>query len=189
MQDKEESVTLRAYLVEFIRKVIVFFGYELTATDDEQVVSIVNSIIKTYYYFRLADLKVCFDRAKTRSSYGKFYGRFDGSVILGWFSQYDKERDEAIQMMQDAQIQSVSSAPIGEAMSRREYEEVRLAKAAGGDMDAYAACIAQEKNKSTFWENRFQSGNYRYNQLHKYDKRDDMLAQSRKKKGYTRIYP
>lgn len=181
---------LRAVLVKHIHGMLLYFGYDVDAMSGYQVAEIVDDILEKYWYFRLADVSLCFKKARMESGYGNFYGRVSGKVIMGWFARYDRERDEVLAMMPMAPMESTLTGDVAnEVMSREEYEEIRLAKAAGGDMDAYGACIAAERNRKMFWNMRYEVGNYKYNTKHRYDKRDDMLAQGRKKKGSQGGYP
>lgn len=45
--------------------------------------------------FTLADIRIVFDRAD-RGYYGKMYGGYNASDVLGWFQQYDREKCQAI---------------------------------------------------------------------------------------------
>lgn len=135
--------------------------------NDYQVASVVNSILEKYYYFRIEDVCLCFKRARENSAYGKFYGRIDGSVIMNWFATYDRERDEIIHSFNDVKIEHNTS----ENISREEYKEILFAKMAGGDLYANADYMKMCEINNLFFDKRIEIGNYKYNRLHKFDKK------------------
>lgn len=145
----------------------MFYGRTREDMNYYQVASVVNSILEKYYYFRIEDVCLCFKRARENSAYGKFYGRIDGSVIMNWFATYDKERDEIIHSFNDVSTEHDTS----ENISREEYKEILLARIAGGDLYANADYMKMCEINNIFFENRFEIGNYKYNRLHKFDKK------------------
>lgn len=60
----------------------------MTAT---QVAITVNLIIEEYPYMKTDDFKLCFKNAM-KMKYGENYNRIDGSIIMGWLCEYNKER-------------------------------------------------------------------------------------------------
>ena len=58
---------------------------------DTQVLMTVAGITRNYYFFNLADIKHCFDRA-IMGEYGPLYDRLDTNTILEWLRQYREER-------------------------------------------------------------------------------------------------
>lgn len=135
--------------------------------NDYQVSSLVNAILDKYYYFRIEDVCLCFKRARENSSYGGFYGRIDGSVIMAWFATYDRERDEVIHSLDNVKTEYNTE----DSISRDEYKELLLARIAGGDLYANADYMKMCEINNIFFENRFEIGNYKYNRLHKFDKK------------------
>lgn len=133
--------------------------------NDYQVASIVNSILDKYYYFRIEDVCLCFKRARENSSYGGFYGKIDGSVIMSWFATYDRERDDVIHSLNDVKVNCNTS----ENISREEYKDILFAKMAGGDLYANADYMKMCEVNKIFFNKRFEIGNYKYNRLHKFD--------------------
>jgi hypothetical protein len=62
---------------------------------DEQVDDAIPRIMQQYKIYKIADFKLCFDRAR-QHRYGKSYNRVDEAVLNEWLSAYDIERDEEI---------------------------------------------------------------------------------------------
>lgn len=162
----ECHTVLYSVLVKFIQGMLCFYGRDESDMSSEQVKMVIDEIVRKYYYFRLEDVCLCFKKARAESAYKEFYGRIDGSVILSWFATYDKQRDEVIHSLPNG-VAVVNQG----GMSRDEWEEIRLAKAAGGDMDAYAAMIASEHRDRWMIANRVKFGNYQYHRKHKYDEK------------------
>lgn len=156
---------IKAVLVKFIEGTLLFYGRRRDDMNDYQVASIVKSILDKYYYFRIADVCLCFKRARENSSYGGFYGKIDGSVIMSWFATYDRERDDVIHSLNDVKVNCNTS----ENISREEYKEILLAKMAGGDLYANADYMKMCEVNKIFFNKRFEIGNYKYNRLHKFD--------------------
>lgn len=163
---RENYIALQSVLIKFLEGMLYYYGRTRDDMNDAQVKMIVDDIIDKYYYFRIEDICLCFKKARQDSNYKKFYGKIDGSVIMSWFATYDKERDEIIHMLPQRKEE-----PVTGGINREEWEEICLAKAAGGDMDAYSACVASEKRKKWECQNRHIYGNYKYNRLHKYDEK------------------
>lgn len=129
---KDNPVVLAALLISFIKGMLLYFGRTTEDMTKEQLEYVVKDIIQTYYYLHIEDVCLCFKRARIYNRYDKFYGKIDGSVILKWFSTYDKERDEAIQSLPQ-QTQTIYT---GTEMSREDYIEMLEAMVAGGDLYA-----------------------------------------------------
>lgn len=58
-----------------------------------QIAETARMIYDEYYYFTVADLKVCF-RNGVSGKFGQLYDRLDGMVILDWFDQYAGQRSQ-----------------------------------------------------------------------------------------------
>ena len=56
-----------------------------------QVATLVDDILRIYPYFKVEDLKLCFQNARTRK---KVFDRLDCNVVLEWLREYDIERAE-----------------------------------------------------------------------------------------------
>ena len=80
----------RAVLVILIADALEFFnvGNPMSAT---QVATTVDLIIEEYPYMKTDDFKLCFKNAM-KMKYGENYNRIDGSIIMGWLREYNKER-------------------------------------------------------------------------------------------------
>lgn len=58
---------------------------------DVQIAVTADLIIEEYPYLKTDDLKLCFKNAK-KLRYGEVYNRIDGSVVMRWLMEYNKER-------------------------------------------------------------------------------------------------
>ena len=58
---------------------------------DTQVAMTVDLIIEEYPYMKTDDFKLCFKNAM-KMKYGENYNRIDGSIIMAWLREYNKER-------------------------------------------------------------------------------------------------
>ncbi|WP_147331382.1 hypothetical protein [Bacteroides sp. OM08-17BH] len=161
------SECIKAVLVKFIEGTLLFYGRNRDDMNDYQVSSLVNAILDKYYYFRIEDVCLCFKRARESSSYGGFYGRIDGSVIMAWFATYDRERDEVIHSLDNVKTEYNTE----DSISRDEYKELLLARIAGGDLYANADYMKMCEINNIFFDKRIEIGNYKYNRLHKFDKK------------------
>ncbi len=56
-----------------------------------QVATTIDLIIEEYPYMKTDDFKLCFKNAM-KMKYGENYNRIDGSIIMGWLREYNKER-------------------------------------------------------------------------------------------------
>lgn len=80
----------RAIVVILLSEVVDFFNASNTM-NDSQVAITTDLIIEEYPYFKIDDLKLAFRNAM-KGRYGEIYNRLDGSVIMGWLNQYNRER-------------------------------------------------------------------------------------------------
>lgn len=165
---------IRALVVKFVEGMMIYFGYtpenEKTVTDS-QICMLANDICEKYYYYHLEDLCLCFKRARQNPlKYGKFYGRFDASVVMGWFSLYDKERDEVLLYLPPVKEEVKMS---GEECSREEYREILEAMIAGGDLTANEKLLklGDAERMMAALEGAFSE--YKYYQKHRFDKKND----------------
>ena len=84
------EIKARAAVVYLIADALEFFNASETMSDT-QVVTTVDLIIEEYPYMKTDDIKLCFKNAM-KMKYGKLYNRIDGSIIMSWFHEYNKER-------------------------------------------------------------------------------------------------
>lgn len=80
----------RAVVVILLSEIVDFFNSSNTM-NDSQVATTTDLIIEEYPYFKIDDLKLAF-RNGIKGKYGEIYNRLDGSVIMGWLKQYNRER-------------------------------------------------------------------------------------------------
>lgn len=158
---------LQAVMVKHIEGMLIYYGYNPrteASVSNSQVVTLVNDICKKYHYLNISDVCLCFEMARQNpSEWGKFYGRFDASVVMGWFSKYDSKRDEVIQSYPTHKPYTPSLDDITEDM----YMDSLLAKAAGGDEEA-----SKQYHYALETRNRIAKSNgllaaYRYNRQHR----------------------
>nr|DAX69423.1 MAG TPA: hypothetical protein [Caudoviricetes sp.] len=80
----------RAVLVILVADALDFFNVGNTMSA-MQVITTVDLIIEEYPYMKTDDFKLCFKNAM-KMKYGENYNRIDGSIIMGWLREYNKER-------------------------------------------------------------------------------------------------
>ena len=89
---KEFGLTkTRAILSLFIINDIVKMFNVGKGMNDIQIATLVDDIIRNFYYFKVEDFKLCFQNARMRKA---VYDRLDGNVILEWLREYDIQRAE-----------------------------------------------------------------------------------------------
>ena len=79
-----------AVLVEIIGDAVDFFSVGKTM-NDKQLGETARLLLQEFYYLKIADLKLFFDRLKT-GYYGQLYDRIDGNVIMLHLRNYCTER-------------------------------------------------------------------------------------------------
>lgn len=84
------EIKARAAVVYLLADALEFFNASDTMSD-VQVAMTVDLIIEEYPYMKTDDLKLCFKNAM-KMKYGKLYNRIDGSIVMGWLREYNKER-------------------------------------------------------------------------------------------------
>lgn len=57
--------------------------------NDKQIARTADMIIERFWYFKVEELKFCFNRAMRTE---KIFDRIDGNIILQWLEDYDVER-------------------------------------------------------------------------------------------------
>lgn len=91
MINKEEgALPTLAMLVIILGSVVRFFSVGRTV-NDMQLAETAKLILSEYYFLKIEDLKLCFDRMK-KGYYGETYDRMDGNVILVALKKYTEER-------------------------------------------------------------------------------------------------
>lgn len=82
----------KAVVIIALDDLIEFYNVKLSFTD-AQINQTADLIIENFYWFKVDDFKLCFNRAKT-GYYGAAYNRLDGSVIFEWLNRYADERSQ-----------------------------------------------------------------------------------------------
>ena len=129
-------IVARAAICYLISETLEFFSVK-ESMSDVQIAVTADLIIEEYPSFKTDDLKLCFKNAK-KLRYGEVYNRIDGSVIMRWLKEYNKERcaeaDEQSynEYKRHLAEQCVETEGIFYADYRRELER----KAALGDAQA-----------------------------------------------------
>lgn len=159
---------LRAVLVKFIEGTLEYFSFKRTDMSPQQIVMIVTDILEKYWYFRLEDICLCFKKGRIEGSYRKFYGRVDGSVFLDWFAMYDRERDAAVHSQPSNSPRQTS---LSEGIPWEDYEELMLARIAGGDLYANEQYLHMKSVQEWFQANLGAYRDYQYSRKHRYDNR------------------
>lgn len=93
----KDNLAVRALLNTLIVDLVGFYNLGKTM-NTIQVTQTVDLIVKRYHYFKPADFKLCFERAKF-GDYGQMFDRIDGQLILLWLMKYDSERDLEIEQI------------------------------------------------------------------------------------------
>lgn len=135
----------RAVLVILIADALEFFnvGNTMSAT---QVATTVDLIIEEYPYMKTDDFKLCFKNAM-KMKYGENYNRIDGSIIMGWLREYNKERcavaDNQSWNTHKAKLSGETSFTSG--LSYEEYRnELKLRVEQGDEEAAKALSLSNE---------------------------------------------
>lgn len=127
---------VRAIVVILLSEVVDFFNASNTM-NDSQVAVTTDLIIEEYPYFKIDDLKLAFRNAM-KGRYGEIYNRLDGSVIMGWLKQYNRERStRADSLSFNEHKQQTEEESSG--LYYDDYRKMLQEKAAGGDREAQKA--------------------------------------------------
>lgn len=162
---------LQAWLISSIGVMLEYYGFKADESISlNQLRMLTSDICEKYSEFSMADLIMCFKLARQNPSvYGKFYGRFDASVVMNWLSTYSRERDEILPTLPENNPKPYK--PTESDISREDYIEYNLAMAAGGDEYAYKRYqLALETEQ---WKAKMEGSLavYKYNMKHRYDKK------------------
>ncbi len=90
------DIVAKAVVIIALDDLIEFYNVKNTFTD-AQINQTATLILETFFWFKLDDFKLCFNRAKT-GYYGAAYNRLDGSVIFEWLNRYAEERAQHFAM-------------------------------------------------------------------------------------------
>lgn len=161
---------IEGLIVKCVQAMLMYYGFDPKiekTVSDYQVHTLAQDILCKYYYMNFSDLCACFKRARQNPErYGKFYGKFDASVVMGWFGIYDKERDEILQSLPPDKAKAVYS---GQEMSRDEYIECLEAMVAGGDLYANEWLMKVGMFERLMFNNKGKYVVYQYNRKHRLD--------------------
>lgn len=102
--------------------------------NDLQLAETAKLLLQEYYFLKIEDLRICFDRMKL-GHYGQTYDRIDGNVILGALKVYTEERInvaenltlESHKELKESEQQDLYFVKIGEFFIREDgntYEEI-----------------------------------------------------------------
>lgn len=84
----------QAYIAVWIVNINEFFNVSRPMSDS-QVEETAFHILTIYYYLKISDITLIFNRAK-RGEFGQLYESLDGSKILSWFEKYAVERMNSV---------------------------------------------------------------------------------------------
>lgn len=130
------EIHARAIVVILISEVVGFFNASNTM-NDAQVAMTTDLIIEEYPYFKIDDLKLAFRNAM-KGRYGEIYNRLDGSVIMGWLRQYNRERcARADSLSFNEHRQQTEEESSG--LYYNDYRKMLQEKASNGDREAQKA--------------------------------------------------
>lgn len=146
----------RAILIFPLADVLEFFNVGNTMSD-VQVAMTVDLIIEEYPYMKMDDLKLCFKNAM-KLKYGENYNRIDGSIIMGWLREYDKER----YLVADNHSWNEHKACLAEnakpvdGMFYEEYRKELQIRADSGDKDAVQALSVSDRISSLVAKKKYE---------------------------------
>ena len=129
----------RAVLVILIADALEFFNVSNTMSAT-QVATTVDLIIEEYPYMKTDDFKLCFKNAM-KMKYGENYNRIDGSIIMGWLREYNKERCAIAdsQSWNEHKSHMADEQRTTNGMFYEEYREELKKRALSGDKSAINA--------------------------------------------------
>lgn len=99
IRDQGMPIILSAITL-LLDRVLRSFRLDNAPKSTEELVLICEDLIEEYKGYKIADFVICFNRVEdgkyTARKEDKLYGRIGKDTIMGWFSIYDEERDQAI---------------------------------------------------------------------------------------------
>lgn len=126
----------RAVVVLLLEEVVSFFNASNTM-EDTQVAFTTDMIIEEYPYFKVDDMKLAL-RNGMKGKYGEIYNRLDGSVIMGWLRQYNRERCARADILSHNDHKQLNEAE-SNCLYYEDYRRMLQEKAANGDQEAKKA--------------------------------------------------
>lgn len=133
----------RAIVVILLSEVVGFYNASNTM-NDAQVAITTDLIIEEYPYFKIDDLKLAFRNAM-KGRYGEIYNRLDGSVVMGWLRQYNKERCAKADIESFNEHKRISEES-DSGLFYDDYRRMLQEKVANGDEEAK---VALERSNET----------------------------------------
>lgn len=160
-------IEVKAILVKFIEGMLRYFGFNPhgdASVDDMQVNTLCNDILEKFHYLTIEEVCLCFKKARQNPlKYGKFYGKFDASVVMNWFNMYDSERSEIVEG-----IPSYQTSKTEDSISREDYILFLQSCQLAGDLTVQSSLDMIEETHKILTQG-YQA--YKYQREHKFDKR------------------
>jgi hypothetical protein len=88
---------IRLAMLKAIDYTLSFFSDSVHKMNVNQAMSLINIILKDFYYFKLEEVILVLRNGKL-GHYGKIYNRVDADIVYSWFKQYEEERFKAVEM-------------------------------------------------------------------------------------------
>lgn len=117
---KGELKTL-ALICLFVEEAYSFFNVNNTL-NDIQVQMTATLILEEFYFFTVADLRLCFFNAY-KNKYGQLYGRLDGSIVIEWLTKYQEERAQEAQKASQKKSQEKKGEKLSPEVAAK-YREI-----------------------------------------------------------------
>lgn len=125
------------------------------------------------------DVCLCFRMARSSNQYEKLYGRIDMKVVMSWFAKYFNERSE-INISTHPKEKNIN----GDEISEEQYDSFLLsAIAATGNSEYNEDLLNHIAIQQAFFDRRYDTGNYKYQRKHKFDKayETDRILENKKR--------
>lgn len=150
------EVKARAAVVYLLADALEFFNASDTMSDI-QVAMTVDLIIEEYPYMKTDDIKLCFKNAM-KMKYGQLYNRIDGSIIMSWFREYNKERCAVAdnQSWNDSKHHRAEESKPTDGLFYEDYINEMKERAENGDESAITALKASNDISSFLVKKRFE---------------------------------
>lgn len=160
---------LKAVLVKFIESHLLMFGFHASDLSPQPIMTVINDILRKYYYLRIEDVCLCFAKVRTNTErYKGFYGnKVDYRTIMEWFNEYDKERTEALHSHPSNYLTAVD---LSNGVTPYTEDDL-LEMIAGGDLYANSLLQYKKRVESLFKRDAGVYKNYQYNRKHRFDDR------------------
>lgn len=150
------EVKARAAVVYLLADALEFFNASDTMSDI-QVAMTVDLIMEEYPYMKTDDIKLCFKNAM-KMKYGQLYNRIDGSIIMSWFREYNKERCAVAdnQSWDEHKAHRCEDAKPTNGLFYESYLEELKEKSDNGDKDASEALSRSNEITSYLTRKKFE---------------------------------